>query len=244
MLRASSQISLPTPPAIVASHLRKQFRTSTDAGVVALDDVSLVVGQGEWVAVTGPSGCGKSTLLNVLGGLELPDQGEVAIAGVALHDQSEAARAKLRRRHVGYIFQQYNLISDLDVAGNVELPLLLAGIPRRVARDRARSALDAVGLAERDRSSPAELSGGQQQRVAIARAVAAAPQVLLADEPTGALDSSAAARVLEALTAAHRHGQTIVMVTHDRSVAMLAERTVRMCDGRIDSPMLNGFRAR
>lgn len=219
---------------IVALDLCKRFGRSADA-VVALDHVSFTVHPGEWVAVMGPSGCGKSSMLHVLGGLDTPDAGSVAIAGEVITARSEARRARLRRRHIGYVFQQYNLVSDLDVVGNVELPLLLAGVPRRAARAKARALLDGLGVGDRWRASPAALSGGQQQRVAVARALIAKPTVMLADEPTGALDSRAAALVVEALADAHRAGQTIVMVTHDPALAAEADRIVRMLDGRIDN---------
>jgi len=147
---------------------------------------------------------------------------------------SESARARLRRSHIGYIFQQYNLIGELDVVGNVELPLVLAGTGRRVARARARAILDELGLGECWRAAPAVLSGGQQQRVAVARALVAAPAVVLADEPTGALDSASAATVVDALRRAQRAGRTIVMVTHDRDIAATADRIVSMRDGRIE----------
>jgi len=221
-------------PAIIASGLCKHFGQGA-AQVVALDDVSLVVETGEWVAVMGPSGCGKTSLLHLLGGLERPDRGTVRVDGVVLSDRSESARARLRRRRIGYVFQQYNLVTDLDVVGNVALPLQLSGVRRRAARSQARLVLDQFGLGDRSSAIPSELSGGQQQRVAIARALVARPAVVLADEPTGALDSASSATVVAALAAAHRNGQTIVMVTHDESVAAVADRIVRMRDGRLES---------
>jgi putative ABC transport system ATP-binding protein len=221
-------------PAIIASGLCKHYGQGT-ARVVALDDVDLVVEAGEWVAVMGPSGCGKSSLLQVLGGLDRPDRGTVTIDGVVVTDGSESDRARLRRHRVGYVFQQYNLIADLDVVGNVALPLQLAGSSRRAARAQARALLDHFGLGDRSRALPAELSGGQQQRAAIARALVGRPAVVLADEPTGALDSASAATVVDVLSAAHRRGQTIVIVTHDESVAAVADRIVRMRDGRLQA---------
>ena len=227
---------------IVALHLCKRFGRSADA-VVALDRVSLTVDPGEWVAVMGPSGCGKSSLLHILGGLDVPDAGSVSIAGEMVTGRSEARRARLRRRHIGYVFQQYNLVSELDVVGNVELPLRLAGVPRRAARARARALLEQFDVADRWRAAPAALSGGQQQRVAIARALIAEPSVVLADEPTGALDSRAAEAVVDAFAEAHLAGQTIVMVTHDPAVAASADRIVHMRDGRIDAGGLVGWSA-
>jgi putative ABC transport system ATP-binding protein len=220
---------------IEAEQLCRRFRRAATE-VVALDSVSLRVAPGEWVAVMGPSGCGKSTLLYVLGGLEHADSGTVTIAGSPMSTLSESGRARLRRAHVGYVFQQYNLVAELDAVGNVELPLVLAGMSRRRARARARATLDRLGLGESWRAMPAVLSGGQQQRVAIARALVADPAVLLADEPTGALDSASAAVVVDALRGAHGAGRSIVMVTHDAEVAGAADRVVHMRDGRVDAP--------
>ena len=220
---------------ITANELHKRFRrASTD--VVALDGVSLCVANGEWVAVTGPSGCGKSTLLHVLGGLDRVDAGTIVVGGSTMSAMTESARAKFRRTHVGYVFQDYNLVPELDVVGNVELPLVLAGVARKSARARARAILDDLGLDECWRASPAVLSGGQQQRVAVARALVAEPAVVFADEPTGALDSASAAVVVDVLRRARFHGRTIVMVTHDREVAAAADRVIQMRDGRVNAP--------
>lgn len=218
-----------------ASDLTKAFETDGVEHPV-LRGVSLEVEQGTWVAVMGPSGCGKSTLLHLLGGLDEPDSGSVVIGDHDLTRLGVAARATLRRREVGYVFQQYNLVPHLDVAANVELPQRLVGTSRRAARDHARQLLEALGLEARAHDLPGTLSGGEQQRVAIARAVANRPALLLADEPTGALDSAAAAVVLELLEAQHDRGQTIVMVTHDPEVAAVADRTIKVRDGRIVDP--------
>lgn len=217
---------------IIASDLSKRHGRGT-ASVLALDHVTLHVAAGEWLAIMGPSGCGKSTLLQVLGGLDRPDSGTVVVDGVTLTGVSESQRARLRRRRIGIVFQQYNLIGELDVVGNVALPLALAGVPRRAARNRARRLLGEVGLADKWRAAPEDLSGGQQQRVAIARALVARPAVLLADEPTGALDSVSAAAVVTMLATAHHDGQTVVLVTHDAAVAARADRVVHMRDGRL-----------
>jgi putative ABC transport system ATP-binding protein len=214
---------------IVATGLCKRFGPSR---VVALDDVSLRVEPGEWVAVMGPSGCGKSSLLHALGGLDVPDAGTVSLAGEVLTGRSESMRARIRRRHAAYVFQQYNLVEELDVAGNVELPLVLRGVPRRAARGRARGILGELGIVDLWQRAPASLSGGEQQRVALARALVGRPAVVLADEPTGALDSGSAQVVVALLAAAHAGGQSIVMVTHDPAVAAAADRTVHMRDGR------------
>jgi putative ABC transport system ATP-binding protein len=215
-----------------ARELEKSFR----AGAVerrVLQGLSLEVERGAWVALMGPSGCGKSTILHLLGGLDLPDAGSVRLGDEEVTALGPAARARLRRRRVGYVFQQYNLIPHLDVAANVELPQRLAGEARRAARRRSTELLGALGLEGREHNLPGTLSGGEQQRVAIARAIANRPDLLLADEPTGALDSAAAALVLDVLRAQHREGQTIVMVTHDPAVGAAADRIVRLLDGRI-----------
>jgi putative ABC transport system ATP-binding protein len=179
----------------------------------------------------GPSGSGKSTLLHLVGGLDTPDAGSVLVAGEDIGRMSETQRALLRRRHVGYVFQFFNLVSDMSVADNVELPLLLMGARRRDARTRARSLLDELGIVDALDAAPSELSGGQQQRVALARALANRPAVLLADEPTGNLDTESARQVLGLLRQEHASGQTIVMVTHDARVAAVADRVLVMQDG-------------
>ena len=212
------------------------------AAVAALADVDLADAHGEFVAVTGPSGCGKSTLLNLLGGLDRPTSGEVLVHGERLAGASEARRARLRRSEVGFVFQFFNLIANLTVADNVELPALLAGVPAREARRRAAELLERLGLEEAGRRVPGDLSGGQQQRVAIARALVNRPSVLLADEPTGNLDTAAAREVVAVLRERHAEGQSIVLVTHDMRVASAAERVVAMRDGRIvgDTPLPAG----
>src|SRR3954462_5294671 len=203
------------------------------AAVTALADVDLAVAHGEFVAVTGPSGCGKSTLLNLLGGLDRPTSGEVHVHGEALAGASEARRARLRRTEVGFVFQFFNLIANLTVADNVELPALLAGVPAREARRRAGELLERLGLEETARRVPGDLSGGQQQRVAIARALINRPSVLLADEPTGNLDSAAAREVVSVLRERSQEGQAIILVTHDMRVASAARRVIRMRDGAV-----------
>ena len=219
--------------ALLEAHgLEKSFRTEGVERPV-LRGLSLDVERGEWVAAMGPSGCGKSTMLHLLGGLDLPDAGSIRLGDDEITSLAAADRARLRRRRVGYVFQQYNLIPHLDVAANVELPQRVAGTPRREARARSTELLQALGLAGRERNLPGTLSGGEQQRVAIARAVANHPDLLLADEPTGALDSEAAALVLDLLRVQHDNGQTIVMVTHDPDVAAGADRTVHVLDGQI-----------
>jgi len=213
--------------------LRKAYDTG-GAAVEALRGVTLSIDAGELIAITGPSGCGKSTLLHLLGGLDVPSAGTVMLAGERLDLLSEAKRAVLRRRQVGYVFQFFNLVANLSVADNVELPMLLTGRSPAAARARRSELLGRLGLGADDaRKSPAELSGGEQQRVALARALANEPSVLLADEPTGNLDSGATGEVIALLAECNAAGQTIVLVTHDARVSGAARRQVRMEDGRV-----------
>ena len=212
--------------------LRKTFE-SEGAPVRALRGVDLVVGTGEFVAVTGPSGCGKSTLLNLVAGLETPSDGEIVLAGEPLVGKDESELAHLRRRHVGFVFQFFNLLEDSSALENVVLAAVIAGVSRRRAELRARELLDLLGLPDKADELPAVLSGGQRQRLAIARALANEPTLLLADEPTGALDSAGGLEVLELFRRLHAVGQTILLVTHDEHVARAAERVVRMQDGRV-----------
>jgi putative ABC transport system ATP-binding protein len=199
--------------------------------VRAVDGVDLDVPAGQMLAVMGPSGCGKSTLLHLLGGLERPTDGQVWLAGRRIDDASERTLAKLRRRSVGFVFQAFHLVEELSAAENVELPVLLAGRSPRAAKQRARLVLEQVGLAGRARHLPWKLSGGERQRVAIARALANEPLVVLADEPTGNLDSAATLDVLRLFADLRAVGQTLVMVTHDGRVAATADRLVSMRDG-------------
>jgi putative ABC transport system ATP-binding protein len=212
--------------------LRKSYRLPSLA-VDALRGVNLDIQAGEFVAVMGPSGCGKSTLLHLLGGLDRPTSGEVRVAGQDMGNLSESARAVLRRETVGFVFQAYNLVPNLTIADNVDLPGLLAGhSPKKVAR-RRKELLEVLGLGDKDRAFPSEISGGQQQRAAIARALVNRPSVLLADEPTGNLDSRSGAEVMALLRRFHAKGQTIVMVTHDAKVASFASRVIFIRDGQL-----------
>ncbi|MCC6848185.1 MAG: ABC transporter ATP-binding protein [Deltaproteobacteria bacterium] len=204
-----------------------------DVVVPALRGVSLTVAGGELVAVVGPSGSGKSTLLHLLAGVDVPDAGRVVVAGAALHALSEDARAAIRRRTIGLVFQACNLVPLLTALENVALPLLLDGEPPRRARARALAALAAVGLAERAARTPDRLSGGEAQRVAVARALVADPPLVLADEPTGSLDAKSAEGVLTLLRDATAGGTAIVLVTHDPRAAARADRVIRLVDGRI-----------
>jgi len=215
---------------IVARGLTREY----EGGVQALRGVDFDVPDGEFVAVTGPSGCGKSTLLNLLGGLDRPTTGEIELAGRRVDGFSEAKWAHVRRREIGFVFQFFNLIGNLSVADNVELPGLLAGLTAREARTRRTELLETLGIAEHAAASPTRLSGGQQQRVAIARALINRPSVLLADEPTGNLDSASARDVMALLRSMHdENGQTIVLVTHDARVAARADRVITMRDGLV-----------
>jgi putative ABC transport system ATP-binding protein len=219
--------------AVLQAHGLRKVHGSGAAAVAAVRDVDLELGHGEFLAITGPSGCGKSTLLNLLGGLDRPSGGEIYLHGERVDGAGESRRARLRRTEIGFVFQFFNLIANLTVADNVELPALLAGVPAREARRRAAELLDRLGLAETAARVPGALSGGQQQRVAIARALVNRPSVLLADEPTGNLDSAAAREVVGVLRERSEGGQSIVLVTHDLRVASAAHRVLRMRDGSI-----------
>jgi putative ABC transport system ATP-binding protein len=209
--------------------------------VRAVDGVDLQVMRGETVAIMGPSGCGKSTLLYLLGGLDRPTAGEIWLDGQDLSRLSERGLARLRRDAIGFVFQAFHLMDELTAVENVELPALLAGRSPRAARRRAEELLERVGLADRARFLPTALSGGQRQRVAVARALVADPLVVLADEPTGNLDSASARDVLRLFDQLHQAGQTLIIVTHDARIAATADRMISMRDGTfIDQTMLQG----
>jgi putative ABC transport system ATP-binding protein len=199
----------------------------------ALSGVHLEIRKGEYVSIAGPSGCGKSTLLAILGLLDTPTEGRYALNGQPVASLGHAARARIRNREVGFIFQSFNLIGDLTVYENVDLPLTYRGLGPAERKQRAQEALEKVGMSHRMKHYPSQLSGGQQQRVAVARALAGKPSILLADEPTGNLDSKNGDAVMELLRDLHREGATICMVTHDQRFARHAERTVHLFDGRI-----------
>jgi len=215
--------------------VRKTFEAE-NAPVRALRGVDLSVQRGEFAALMGPSGCGKSTLLNLVAGLDIPDEGEISVAGEAVTGRSEDELARMRRRHIGLVFQFFNLLESMTVLENVALPAVIAGRRRKMAETRAADLLDLLGISDKAGAVPGVLSGGQRQRLAIARALANEPTLLLADEPTGALDSEGGEEVIELLGRLHRSGQTIVLVTHDAGVAAAAGRVVRMRDGRIAEP--------
>ena len=204
-----------------------------DEAVHALDGISLTVDPGEFVAIVGSSGSGKSTAMNIIGCLDVPTSGTYYLRGRDVSAMNDDQQAEIRNKMLGFIFQQYNLIPKLTVQENVELPLLYAGVGAQERRSRATEALERVGLAEKHRNLPSQLSGGQQQRVSIARALAGHPSLILADEPTGALDSRTGREVLGFLQKLNREGDTVVLITHDNSIAVRANRIVRLQDGRI-----------
>jgi putative ABC transport system ATP-binding protein len=212
--------------------LKKVFYTD-EVETHALEDVHLEVKQGEYLAVSGPSGCGKTTLLSILGLLDSPSDGTYVLGGEHVANLTAAQRAKIRNRQIGFIFQAFNLIGDLTVAENVELPLTYRGMPSSERAQRVKDALEKVGMSHRMKHYPSQLSGGQQQRVAVARAVVGDPLILLADEPTGNLDSKNGEQVMELLRDLHRAGATLCMVTHDPRYARHADRTIHLFDGRI-----------
>jgi putative ABC transport system ATP-binding protein len=220
--------------AIEVSGVYRTFEADL-APVRALRGADLTVGTGELVAVMGPSGCGKSTLMNIIAGLDVPDEGEVVVAGESLSGLDADELAALRRTHVGIVFQFFNLLEGMTVLENVTMPAMIAGKKRRVAESRARDLLDLLGLPDKAKAYPSSLSGGQRQRLAIARALANHPTVLLADEPTGALDSAGGEEILELFRRLHQDsGQTVLLITHDRPVAEAADRIVLMRDGKVD----------
>ncbi|MGI9032585.1 MAG: ABC transporter ATP-binding protein [Acidimicrobiales bacterium] len=213
--------------------LRKTYE-SEGVPVRALRGVEMTMAEGEFIAVMGPSGCGKSTLLNLAAGLDSPSDGEISVAGDTLVGKDENQLARMRRAHIGIVFQFFNLLEGMSVLENVALPAIIAGSSRKQAESRARDLLDLLGLADKAKNAPGVLSGGQRQRLAIARALANKPTLVLADEPTGALDTAGGAEVLELFRRLHADGQAILMVTHDQEVAAAADRIVRMRDGRIE----------
>jgi putative ABC transport system ATP-binding protein len=227
-------------PILSARGLRKEY--GKDEGLVrAVDNVDIDVAPGETLAVMGPSGCGKSTLLHLLGGLDRPSGGEVWLDGRRLDQMGERALARMRRQSVGFVFQAFHLMDELTAQENVELPALLADSSPRSARQRAVDLLEQVGLADRRAFLPSALSGGQRQRVAIARALSNEPRVVMADEPTGNLDSAAAVDVLRLFDSLHDAGQTLVVVTHDARIAATADRMITMRDGAfVDETRLTG----
>lgn len=217
---------------IELEHVHRVFQVGNQA-VHALDDIQLQIGRGEYLSIMGPSGSGKSTLLNLLGLLDTPSSGRYSFEGQDVNSLSDDAQAGLRREQIGFVFQFFHLVPRLTAAENIELPLMLAGMPPVQRKPRVESALSAVGLADRATHRPEQLSGGQRQRVAIARATIMSPGLLLADEPTGNLDRAAGHEVIELLEQLHASGLTLIVVTHDPELGARATRHIRMVDGRI-----------
>ncbi len=213
--------------------LYKIYNEGKESEVRALDGITLSIDRGEFVALIGASGSGKTTMMNILGCLDIPTYGEYHLDGVDVTDLSDKALARVRNRQIGFVFQGFNLIPTLNARENVELPLIYQGMGIRERYDRAMEALEKVNLTSRAAHRPPEMSGGQQQRVAIARAIATHPSIIMADEPTGALDSKTGLHVLDILHTLHREGSTIILITHDTGIAATAERIVRISDGRI-----------
>jgi putative ABC transport system ATP-binding protein len=241
-MNASPAVAMNASPTVLvhAKGLRKEYG-SGEGLVRALDAVDLDVTRGETLAIMGPSGCGKSTLLQLIGGLDRPSAGELSVAGQRVDQLSERALAHLRRDEIGFVFQAFHLMDELTAQENVELPALLAGCSPSDARARATALLEEVDLADRVRHLPSMLSGGQRQRVAIARALANGPKIVLADEPTGNLDSAAAFDVLRLLEGLHTKGLTLLIVTHDERIAATADRLISMRDGAfVDETWLTG----
>ena len=219
-------------PVVSLDKLTKKFVTD-EVETHALSDVSFEIRRGDYISIAGPSGCGKSTLLSIIGLLDTPTHGSYALNGRPVADLSVTERARIRNREIGFIFQSFNLIGDLSVFENVELPLTYRGINPAERKDRVARALDDVGMSHRAKHLPSQLSGGQQQRVAVARAIAGEPSLLLADEPTGNLDSQSGESVMDLLRRIHDKGSTICIVTHDPRYARHAQRSINLFDGRV-----------
>lgn len=219
-------------PLIELKNIYKIYKMGGEE-IHASDGVSLRIFRGEFVAIVGKSGSGKSTLMNIIGALDVPTSGQYFLNGKDVSHMKDDELAEIRNKMIGFIFQQYNLLPKENLLGNVELPLLYAGVPAEERKKRALKSLERVGLADKWRNKPMQLSGGQQQRVSIARALAGDPSLILADEPTGALDSRTGHQVLEFLQQLNEENNTIVMITHDNSIAMMAKRIVRVSDGKI-----------
>jgi len=224
-----------TQPLIQMTRIKKVFLTD-EVETHALQDIHFEIKKGEYVAISGPSGCGKTTLLSILGLLDTPSDGEYMLEGQSVARLAPIERARVRNRQIGFIFQAFNLIGDLNVFENVELPLTYREMSASERRDRVNAALERVGMTHRAKHYPTQLSGGQQQRVAVARAVAGDPAILLADEPTGNLDSKNGEAVMELLRELNKNGATICMVTHDSRYAQHADREVHLFDGRVAEP--------
>ena len=218
---------------ITLNNVYKIYGEGLESEVRALDGVSCRIDRGEFVAIMGQSGSGKSTMMNVLGCLDIPTRGDYFLDGTDVRELTDRELSRIRNRQIGFIFQQYNLIQSLTVLENVELPLIYQGISPGLRREMALDALERVGLGGRVKHRPQEMSGGQQQRVAIARAIATRPPIIMADEPTGALDSQTGREVLDFLQELNREGTTVILITHDNGIAATARRVIRLTDGKI-----------
>lgn len=225
-------------PLIQVKNIHKIYNPGENE-VRALDGIDLEIGKGEFVAIVGQSGSGKSTLMNMLGCLDTPTSGRYFLHGRDVSELTDNQLSEIRNQEIGFIFQGFNLVSNLDARGNVELPLIYRGIGKQKRRKIAENALKKVGLAKRMTHKPNELSGGQQQRVAVARAIAAQPPVILADEPTGNLDTKSTKEIMEILKGLHESGRTVIIITHDDEIAQQVNRVVRIIDGRIESDYIN-----
>lgn len=225
-------------PLIKVEDLHKIYNPGENE-VRALDGISLEIQKGEFVAIIGHSGSGKSTLMNMLGCLDTPTSGRYFLNGYDVSHLSDNQLSEIRNKQIGFIFQGFNLVQNLDAVGNVELPLIYRGIRKKDRRSIAVRSLQKVGLASRMNHRPAELSGGQQQRVAVARAIAARPPIILADEPTGNLDTKSTGEILDILKGLHQSGRTVIIITHDDDIACQADRVIRIIDGRIQADYLN-----
>ena len=213
----------------------KIYSEGLESEVRALDGVSLSIEKGEFVAIVGQSGSGKSTMMNVLGCLDVPTYGEYLLEGTDVSELSDMQLSRIRNKEIGFIFQGFNLIPNLTAVENVELPLIYRGVSRSVRQELSREALKKVGLEHRMDHKPSEMSGGQQQRVAIARAIAQAPPVILADEPTGNLDSNSTKEIMDILKGLHNEGRTVILITHDSDIAAQAKRVIKIKDGKVES---------
>lgn len=218
---------------IKLSNINKSYKLSEDLTFQALKDINLTINKGEFVAIVGPSGSGKSTLMNIIGLLDQPTSGHYELDGIDVSKMSEKHLAQIRNKKIGFVFQSFNLLNRTDALNNVALPLIYSGIGNRERLDRAMQELNAVGLSEKVHSRPNQLSGGQQQRVAIARALVTNPEVIMADEPTGNLDTKTGAEIIKLLKNLHKAGHTIILITHDDAIAKNAPRVINIKDGEI-----------